>query len=65
MKKFLLLATTVAAFTPAAFAQSALIPGEATDFVAEFDLNGGAPLVRGSFTAPTQNNSYFDPQPLT
>ena len=65
MKKFLLLATTVAAFTPAAFAQSALIPGEATDFVAEFDFNGGAPLVRGSFTAPTQNNSYFDPQPLT
>ncbi len=52
MKKFLLLATTVAAFTPAAFAQSALIPGEATDFVAEFDFNGGAPgarLIHGSY----------------
>lgn len=64
MHKLTVLAAAIALFVPAIRAET-LTPGAPTDFTVTFDYNGGSPIIKGSFKAPTTSYSWSDPQPIT
>ncbi len=64
MHKLTVLAAAIALSAPAMLAET-LTPGAPTSFFMTFDYNGGSPIIKGSFKAPTTNYSWSDPQPIT
>ncbi|MDE7441833.1 MAG: fibronectin type III domain-containing protein [Muribaculaceae bacterium] len=59
MNKYILVAA-MATVSMAAWAK----PDNPTDFQMKFDLNGGNPVVSGSFVCSTHQYSWDDPQPI-